>query len=966
MNPKHIIEKHKKKKENEDKIPKQWNLLPLPKNKKFPPPKEWEQTRFSRERIKSHDGNIALGTGDISGGVIVFDWDFRKGMKKKGFKVIFEEFKKAFPQLVDTRIVETPNGYHFYYILKGKQYKNTKQENLGYSKTLKTFTSTNETRFAKYLKGLDTRANQGYVVMPPSKVNGKKYKWLNNKSVKHITKEQYTQIFEFFEEPNPQKHTIRSKFVDILMGKIDVHTIKHKTGLDEHVYWKELFHELYACTGLEPHRFLKGLHKNQPSFDLDKAKTQLNNDKNLNYIKNGKRMTSAKYKQYFRISDLEEEYQAPFREIPHGDKHIRIYDNHIDLVTHYKNRPPKIEKVLGCGIKLLRKCIYHKEELYTYKLKNYYFYTDSILEILRNAEPYLRKGMRGRDCLKEVIDYYGKQLKPTKAKEFIGFDNGWNLPHLEKEQDFSIVTVTDIQSEAYERSKRMIKSYTREKKDEIRKDLEEFIKRTQCEKENLAILIGWSLAAPFRLFFIRNYKLFPMLYNYGKPDTGRSTLEDFWIVNFYKIYKDHLSPGATIPQIQDHLSESTFPQSFQDIGGSEIRDELISLLKDYSTGITKYEKKKNARERDFLKYLIAGLNLDSNYILDYFTLPAVNERQIFLQFMLKVTLDIKWLNLQSKLEKEKLFSFVFERTKEWKDKDVKERFIPILEEFSKFNVNASRLLKSGAMVKFGIDLFEEVFKIDLNITNKEIIDTIVSGSAHMSKTHVFEFRSFCSNAICYDETTETIKEYADGSVYPQINYGENPKYLNHRLRMDSKKEFYIYTTENHQDFKSRYKKRIGMEKLAEKVRKGLDVDEIDYVKYKRMRPFRDPNTGNKCKTMGVIRIKPEFFGGESKEKGVDASNLVLDSRDESTGKIDVDKIIAGGDGGLENDNTLEDALNQIKEMHEYNDGKPLYKDGVRQSLELEDYEDTVIEEAIEHIIEDQAKRGTVIIRVGGE
>ena len=164
-------------------LPIDWNIFPLPPNKKFPPLlKEWESTKYPQEKLKEHIGksNFALGTGDISGGIIVFDLDFRKGRKKEGFSVIFKEIEKKFPHLINTSIISTPNGFHIYYELKGEEYRNTSLENIGYTKSLKSFTPQNQTKFANYLKGLDTRANGGYVVIPQSVINNKEYKVLND------------------------------------------------------------------------------------------------------------------------------------------------------------------------------------------------------------------------------------------------------------------------------------------------------------------------------------------------------------------------------------------------------------------------------------------------------------------------------------------------------------------------------------------------------------------------------------------------------------------------------------------------------------------------------------------------------------------------------------------------------------------------------------------------------------------
>jgi len=82
-------------------------------------------------------------------------------------------------------------------------------------------------------------------------------------------------------------------------GIINPNEIKQKTGKDEHVYWKEAFHEVYACSGVKPEELLKGLAIKQPGLDLDKTNRQLKNKKNIDYILSNSRLGREKYKLYF-------------------------------------------------------------------------------------------------------------------------------------------------------------------------------------------------------------------------------------------------------------------------------------------------------------------------------------------------------------------------------------------------------------------------------------------------------------------------------------------------------------------------------------------------------------------------------------------------------------------------------------------------------------------------------------------
>lgn len=96
--------------------------------------------------------NIGIATGD---GVLVIDIDVKH--EAKGLESI-KEYGTGLP---DTARVKTPSGgYHLYYYVEGN-FKN---------------------RINIY-PGIDIRADNGYVVAPPSQINGQYYEWDNNNPV---------------------------------------------------------------------------------------------------------------------------------------------------------------------------------------------------------------------------------------------------------------------------------------------------------------------------------------------------------------------------------------------------------------------------------------------------------------------------------------------------------------------------------------------------------------------------------------------------------------------------------------------------------------------------------------------------------------------------------------------------------------------------------------------------------------
>lgn len=127
------------------------NVIRLKKQDKTPA-MDWKAQQSQRQSkadaealFKEHDGNVGIVTGAVSG-VVVLDIDDNKG---------------GSASLVGTELPMTPHvrtgsGWHYYYKHPGRQLRN----------------------FAGKLKGVDLRADGGYVVAPPSiHPNGKQYSW---------------------------------------------------------------------------------------------------------------------------------------------------------------------------------------------------------------------------------------------------------------------------------------------------------------------------------------------------------------------------------------------------------------------------------------------------------------------------------------------------------------------------------------------------------------------------------------------------------------------------------------------------------------------------------------------------------------------------------------------------------------------------------------------------------------------
>lgn len=278
-----------------------WNILPGAQNKKYPIGKwvKYQTERFPRKKLDDYNNcNFLALCGKTSGNLMAIDLDFKKSMSDDeiwdAFSVIVQEFDKECPDLI-TRVHQTPHGFHLVYHLdfepNTKHYKNLyaqKKENT-------IFLGTIYTRFHEYLNGLDFQGEGALIMIPPSMVDSKQYKILNNAEIKTLNEKEFLKLKNFFllEEPK----SMRSHFIDILNGIIEIESYAARTGQKELVYWKYLFIEAYHGVGLHPQDLFPLLAQNQPAFDEKKTLKQLSYPKN-NYL-TIKPLTPKTYLKYF-------------------------------------------------------------------------------------------------------------------------------------------------------------------------------------------------------------------------------------------------------------------------------------------------------------------------------------------------------------------------------------------------------------------------------------------------------------------------------------------------------------------------------------------------------------------------------------------------------------------------------------------------------------------------------------------
>ena len=365
----------------------------------------------------------------------------------------------------------------------------------------------------------------------------------------------------------------------------------------------------------------------------------------------------------------------------------------------------------------------------------------------------------------------------------------------------------------------MVELYSDEKKIDIKKKLKRFIEITQINKTKMAIIIGWSMASVFKLPILDHLHLFPGLLCIGDKQSGKTYGCKFYVVDFFKAWKNYLSGGAikTVSRCEDILSTSTFPIHVDEL--EYVKYDIIEILKSTLTGIHDYIRKINVIEI-ISKPEVSPFCITTNSAPKPFLDPALNSKILLLNFTAKemITTNKEWLKLYNELKNVKLFSFLYDFTKDWSNKDVYD-ILSVIEEKSKVFMDKSRLRLKYVVVLFGLWLFANMFDIklfdDLDIRLFEYSERIISESL------LENFVGFCLRAIDYDDGSTSESGY-------HVR-GDNPKYLTEKLDANSRGD-YIFTQGNLRDFNDfMNNEHYSMRNLGNLLNDGLKDKEL--IKY---------------------------------------------------------------------------------------------------------------------------------------
>lgn len=462
-------------------------------------------------------------------------------------------------------------------------------------------------------------------------------------------------------------------------------------------------------------------------------------------------------------------------------------------------------------------------ELFTLELDGYMFKNrtkSEICELLKMDIQHYNKF--GLDVLKRIITFYS-EIIPEKNPEYItGWDNGWKLPLNESDKGFTIINHSDIQRETYRNIENHgYKKYSDKEKEVIKEKFKRFYDITQIEQSKKATIFGWTISAPFRMFFIEQMKLFPALYLCGDRNTGKSTIGDFCCNKIYHHFNDLvLSPSVlnSDSQLEDRLSSSTFPINIQEI--SVIKNQKsIDIMKDSTTNNSAMFKKNSNGSTKINKMKVASFMLDGNEPVEQFLDPAWNSKMIFLKFKASEEIEYnpEWNELYNELTKERLFSLIYDYTKDWTNKDIKKRLNTIRTEnpelMDDLTYEDQRLGKAYLVIAFGIELFLEVF--DMDIKFGDVVELLIQGRTYIAEDLLEDFLGFISECVQLGET---------------LNRGEKPMiqkhYLKHPLRYNKSDEL-VFTRLHLKDFETATKQNFNsLPKLLSLLQETVKNDSL--------------------------------------------------------------------------------------------------------------------------------------------
>jgi hypothetical protein len=357
-----------------------------------------------------------------------------------------------------------------------------------------------------------------------------------------------------------------------------------------------------------------------------------------------------------------------------------------------------------------------------------------------------------------------------------------------------------------------------------------------------------NIVMPFRLYFIDLMSFFPVVALQGAKNSGKTSLADFYGVYFNGLWDEHTSgkSAKSESRLEDKLTTSTFQIVIDE--WSEIEEGSIEILKEHTTSRTPMERKSSATDLLPSRDKIAPLLITSNELGRKLKESNSNSKVISLTFNDPISDDDEWIELERILSKKKLFSLVYDYTRNWKNKEFK---VFIDEALKKYNIdeildnyfikgkkqstlssniqNRKKIIKEKLLqyprikkdliyALVGAYLYEKIFNVHFEY--KSFLETLIKSRIEQPSELLDSFISFLKEARRFTYDIEKDKPV------------RMPKYLTTELKIVGNK--IIFTSANKRDFQEYYGTKIrSLSNLCNDLRDGLNKK--DLIFYERTR-----------------------------------------------------------------------------------------------------------------------------------
>ncbi len=614
------------------------------------------------------------------------------------------------------------------------------------------------------------------------------------------------------------------------------------TKIDEGLLLR-LQNEIKCRTGIPFRRTDKLINERKVEIKQEEKENQNQNTQNVNIVPES-----------VLDSDLEK--------IPFDDNEIVIVNNKIYLIKYGKP-----QTILESKMEVLNKILDKRngEYLYTFKIGDIIYPSYTSKDIIKKLGTDIQKGTTGKDVITHLIAEKSKNLPVREGIYLNGWFDGWYTPLDEDKKEFGIICYSDDQRTAYNNCKEMYKKYNLNEKKELKIKLQKFVKLTDMPEAYKAIIIGYCIIMPFRLYFIENFGIFPHLALYGRTTAGKTRMLDFWSTNNYKNRKKHMSgkTASSPSQIEGAMTGSTFGVMVDDYRETNAYNTAFMemILKDVATGMPFWKRNNRDGRSGVSRELISSVLTTSNDLGELMNDSALNARTISLPYDKPIVSNNKWIKLELELKKGKLFSLMYDATKSWSDEHLDKLMKKI--ETSNNNIlkhldtkitdlNYPKLLKIYKIILAGCWLAKKIYGIELNID--EVWDILVKVRRTTISRFLNIFLSYCEYAKYLDPEKPI------------------PRYFTFPLEYDPKHKVYIFQTTNLRDFNTFYsgytndRKKFSLKLLFERLN--------DALKHKKLIKF---GYLHYTKKTYCIQISPVLITSGDKEptKGMERISNIL-------------------------------------------------------------------------------------------